>query len=171
MITDPRIVHDPATIQADFQSTLPRIQNQARLKGEVSDAIAALLDTSGMTQKALAEAMGTRPSNVSQMLSGNMNLTLERLADVFMAFGRSIHITLGTCHDEATSPQDLLGEVFGQFYPKQEPFSSLASPNFGQDVFHHIEHHPITLGSRPLIKPDAQATWVPIVPDKGGKAA
>ena len=69
--------------EADF-----RIKNQKWLRYSHNIAgriLAALEDKENMTQKQLAELMGVSPQQISKILSGNENLTLEtisRLSDV-----------------------------------------------------------------------------------------
>lgn len=47
----------------------------------------------GVSQKDLAERMGTNPAWVSLVCSGKKNVTIGRLADVFAALGYDLDVT------------------------------------------------------------------------------
>lgn len=84
----------PEAIIQHFKDDSSRIFNQERLKEEVSQAIYALMGYDDTRQALLAERLGCSRANVSKLLCGSHNFTLETLADVFMALGRSAHISL-----------------------------------------------------------------------------
>jgi len=57
---------------------------------DVCEQIAAAMEDQGLSQKALAERLGITPSAISQLLSGEQNVTLQRLVAVALALGRSV---------------------------------------------------------------------------------
>jgi len=59
----------------------------------ISDIIRARLDQN-ITQKELAERMGTRQSNISRLESGNYNPSLEFIEKVASALGKKVEIHL-----------------------------------------------------------------------------
>lgn len=73
-----------------------RIWNQERFKDEVAQAIFELMEQQGVKRSELADRLGVSKPRVTQFLGGSHNFTLETLADVFMALGRSAHIWLDT---------------------------------------------------------------------------
>ena len=64
-----------------------RMFEEEFLLGEATDTIAALIDALGISQRELAERLGVSPGRVSQILSGDENLTLRSLAALGWALG------------------------------------------------------------------------------------
>lgn len=93
------IRHDPSHLQSEFSDEYARIFNRQRLKNEVAEAIFELMEQSAISRSDFAKLIGTSKSHVTQMLGGSRNFTLDSLADIFLALGRSVHVTLGTSHD------------------------------------------------------------------------
>ena len=65
---------------------------KADLEVGVAVKIAQARERSGMTQRQLADAIGTRQSVVSRIESANQNLTLETLGKISKALGSSLKI-------------------------------------------------------------------------------
>ena len=61
---------------------------------EIIEAIIRKRLENGMTQKQLAEKMGTKQSALSRLESGNYNPSLAFLKKVASALGASVHISL-----------------------------------------------------------------------------
>lgn len=101
------IKYEPSHLREQFHDEYARIFNRQRLKSEVSEAIFELMEESDLSKSEFAKLIGTSKSHISQMLGGSRNFTLETLADIFLALGRSPHLALGTSHDE---PQQTLDE-------------------------------------------------------------
>jgi transcriptional regulator with XRE-family HTH domain len=60
----------------------------------VTDAIEEFMYDYGFTRKLLAERMGVTPGRVTQILSGDENLTLRSLATIAAALGAEFHVML-----------------------------------------------------------------------------
>ncbi|MER5301758.1 MULTISPECIES: helix-turn-helix domain-containing protein [Streptomyces] len=65
----------------------------AQLARDVSVMVAGLLAAQGIPRTQLAERMGVSPGRVSQILSGDENLTLHSLANIAGALDRSVVIS------------------------------------------------------------------------------
>ncbi|PWI45165.1 helix-turn-helix transcriptional regulator [Streptomyces sp. ICBB 8177] len=62
------------------------------LARQATAELAGLLTARGMTRADLAKAMGVSPGRVSQILSGDANLTVRTLASVAEALGARVEI-------------------------------------------------------------------------------
>ncbi|WP_058047355.1 helix-turn-helix domain-containing protein [Streptomyces roseifaciens] len=65
----------------------------ARLARHATASLAGLLAERGMTRKDLADSMGVSPGRVSQILSGDENLTMRSLAAVADALDLRMEIS------------------------------------------------------------------------------
>ncbi|UGY92925.1 helix-turn-helix domain-containing protein [Streptomyces gobiensis] len=65
----------------------------ARLARQATASLAGLLAERGMSRKDLADCMGVSPGRVSQILSGDENLTMRSLAAVAEALSAQVEIT------------------------------------------------------------------------------
>ncbi|QLE72958.1 helix-turn-helix transcriptional regulator [Streptomyces rectiverticillatus] len=65
----------------------------ARLARHATASLAGLLAERGMTRKDLADSMGVSPGRVSQILSGDENLTMRSLAAVADALDVKMEIS------------------------------------------------------------------------------
>jgi len=87
--------------------TRARALNRARFREEASEGLHRLIVSERRSKTWLAQRLGTSKSYVTKILEGSSpNFTLDTLADVFCALGRSVHITLGTNLDEMRLPLD-----------------------------------------------------------------
>ncbi len=57
---------------------------------DVCEQLCVAMEEEGVSQKALAERLGNSPSAVSQLLSGNQNVSLRRLVEVALTLGRGV---------------------------------------------------------------------------------
>ena len=57
------------------------------LKNEVSKKILVAMEEKDMSEVDLARKLNTTPSNVSQILNGNRNLTIDTICEISMALG------------------------------------------------------------------------------------
>ncbi len=65
----------------------------ARLARQATASLAGLLAERGMTRKDLADCLGVSPGRVSQILSGDENLTLRSLAAVAESLDARVEIS------------------------------------------------------------------------------
>ena len=80
--------------------------NRARFKEEVSVGIFDLMQCQNVNRTRLADMLGVQKSRISHMLTGSQNFRLDSIADVFLALGRAVHVTLGENPDEYRIPND-----------------------------------------------------------------
>jgi transcriptional regulator with XRE-family HTH domain len=71
-----------------------RLLRQEELIVEATEAIAAAMESLGITQKELATRLGCTKGYVSQLLGGGRNLTLRTLSDVAQALESEVRIEL-----------------------------------------------------------------------------
>ncbi|MEV4436762.1 helix-turn-helix transcriptional regulator [Streptomyces sp. NPDC049555] len=91
----------------------------ARLARRTTASLAGLLAEREMTRKDLADRMGVSPGRVSQILSGDENLTLRSLAAVAESLDARVEITF---LDAAPRPADgPAGESPAQHTPQPSP--------------------------------------------------
>lgn len=83
-----------------------RLSNRARFLEEASHGIYVLLERNGKSRSWLAKRLGRSRAFVTKILEGSHNFTLETLADVYLALGKSAHLTLGSDPDELRLPVD-----------------------------------------------------------------
>ncbi|MFD7246440.1 helix-turn-helix domain-containing protein [Streptomyces massasporeus] len=76
------------------------------LARQASSALAGLLAAKGMTRADLAQAMGISQGRISQILSGDENLTLKSLAVVAHALQSNVEITFRSTPPRTESVQD-----------------------------------------------------------------
>jgi transcriptional regulator with XRE-family HTH domain len=74
------------------------------LYGEVSDNFAALLESIGLNKKELARRLGVSQGRVSQILSGEENLTLRTVASLAWALGLRANVQLEPLRDRSGTP-------------------------------------------------------------------
>jgi transcriptional regulator with XRE-family HTH domain len=74
------------------------------LVGEATDTIAGLLDSLGLSQKALASRLSVSPGRVSQILAGAENLTLRSLAGLGWALGVRFELAPTAMSDREGTP-------------------------------------------------------------------
>jgi transcriptional regulator with XRE-family HTH domain len=69
-----------------------RIWQQERVIFEVTEKICELMDRENVTRAELADRLGKKTRGyITQLLSGNSNMTLRTVSDVFLALGRQFH--------------------------------------------------------------------------------
>ncbi|MFI9722801.1 helix-turn-helix domain-containing protein [Streptomyces sp. NPDC052396] len=90
----------------------------ARLARQATASLAGLLAEQELSRKELAERLGVSPGRVSQILSGDENLTLRTLASVAESLGARVQITF---HDvlapEAERPAPTPAEATTAYAP------------------------------------------------------
>lgn len=75
----------------EFVASIPEdVKREVDLAFAINDRIHALLGSSGMTQRELAQKMGKKESEVSKLLSGTHNFTMRTLAKLEAALGGDI---------------------------------------------------------------------------------
>ena len=65
-------------------------RESARLSFAISDRIYDLMQERGLSKKQFADALGRRPSEITQWLSGQYNFNISTLAMLSTYFGKSI---------------------------------------------------------------------------------
>ncbi|MCK9488885.1 MAG: helix-turn-helix domain-containing protein [Xanthomonadales bacterium] len=93
-----------------------RLVAQETLIIEVTEALWAVLERTGVSKSELAERLGISKSHVSQVLSGSRNMTLRMLADMCFVLGATPRVDLGLEPDEEWQfehEEPLLPELFG----------------------------------------------------------
>lgn len=78
-----------------------RIYEQEALIEDANELIAELMTAQSVTKKELAKRIGKTPGFVSQVLSGNRNMTLRTFADLAFALGSRIKLD----HHPVTEPR------------------------------------------------------------------
>jgi len=68
------------------------IKNEAEYK--IIEEIIMVRREKNLTQKGLAELIGTRQSNISRLESGNYNLTLDFLQKIALAMGKKLEVRI-----------------------------------------------------------------------------
>jgi transcriptional regulator with XRE-family HTH domain len=81
----------------------------ARLPREMTTAITQRMRQKDMNRTELAAAMGVSPGRVSQILSGDENLTLHTLASVCVALDARLEAKLVPNREDARYPVPLIG--------------------------------------------------------------
>jgi transcriptional regulator with XRE-family HTH domain len=81
-------------IQVSLEESLSGLSEGARaflrLRTHIASQLREYLRASDMTQRTLAQKTNLKPSYVSRVLSGSVNLTLETIAKFQVAFGKEI---------------------------------------------------------------------------------
>ncbi len=76
-------LHNPALADPEVR----RVFEEEVLQGETTDTLLGLLTSLGLTRRELAGRLGVTPGRVSQILSGDENLTIRSLAALGWALG------------------------------------------------------------------------------------
>ena len=74
----------------------PEVKQEYEALGPQYEAIRAAVRTrkeTGLTQKQLAEKMGTAQANISRFENGNANPSLEFLQRMAACMGKTLHVT------------------------------------------------------------------------------
>ena len=77
------LVKDDAGMR-DFQAE--------RLTLDVTERICQLMDEQGISRADLAALLGVTRSRITNLLSGQANMTLRTMSDAFHAIGRAVHV-------------------------------------------------------------------------------
>ncbi|MEU6480345.1 helix-turn-helix transcriptional regulator [Streptomyces sp. NPDC047017] len=81
----------------------------AQLARQATASLAGLLAGLGKSRSDLAKAMGVSPGRVSQIMSGDANVTVRTLAAAAEALGAGVEIRFYATPESAPSPQPLRG--------------------------------------------------------------
>ena len=76
----------------------------ARLPRDVTTAVTWYMEENGISQRTLADNMDVTPGRVSQILSGDENLTLRTLAAVCVGLGAHFEVDLVSNNQERQVP-------------------------------------------------------------------
>lgn len=137
----------PKCLIEKFEDEYSRIENQERLKEEVSQAIFALLEYNNERKADLARKLNCSPAYVSKILSGSHNFTLESLADIFMALGRAAHLRLDLDTTNASNALDTVNASSGPSharhnYPQRGIRSSYPENHNAQQEWSTLDNMP-----------------------------
>lgn len=81
-----------------------RVFEEEVLVGEATDTVVGLLESLGLPRKELARRLGVSPGRVSQILSGEENLTLRSLGALGWALGVRFQLTPKPMADRRGTP-------------------------------------------------------------------
>jgi transcriptional regulator with XRE-family HTH domain len=98
------------TTESDYE----RLLAQERLILGATEAIVRLLEEQGVSRQELARRLGKSKGFVSQLLSGERNMTLRTLADLGHALGRSFSVVPSSA-PRATLDAHRIRTFFGEF--------------------------------------------------------
>jgi len=90
-----------------FEQSSPenrRLLKQEELILDVTEALSAAIEESGLTKSELAKRLGKTKGYVSQLLAGGRNLTLRTVADIGDAIGVSLAIAVERPQPVGTKP-------------------------------------------------------------------
>lgn len=73
-----------------FEEIPKEKREAARLSFAVSDRLAFLMESKGLSKKQLADNLGKRPNEITRWLSGEHNFTLATIAMLSTYFGEPI---------------------------------------------------------------------------------
>jgi transcriptional regulator with XRE-family HTH domain len=95
-------LHGPTEVERFERSSTEnrRLLRQEELILEVTEALSAAIQESGLTRSEVAKRLGKTKGFISQLLAGGRNLTLRTVADVADAVGASL--TIGVESDRVT---------------------------------------------------------------------
>lgn len=68
----------------------PEERTEARLSFQISNRIDALMKEEGLSKKQFADAIGKRPSEITEWLSGEHNFTINTIAKLSAFFKKPI---------------------------------------------------------------------------------
>lgn len=74
------------------ESDYARLVAEETLIFDVTEEISRALDAAGITRKELAEALGKSKGHITQLLSGERNMTLRTAADLAHALERRLYV-------------------------------------------------------------------------------
>ena len=96
---------------------------QAELRYTVVEAVAQALEETGLSQRELAVRLGLSEGAVSQVLGGDRNLTLNKIAAYADALDRRVIVKFAHCHEgvgrHLTSLSQVTGPTVGTGYAEQ----------------------------------------------------
>jgi transcriptional regulator with XRE-family HTH domain len=95
------------------ESDYERLLAQERLILDATETIVALLEERGVSRQELAARLGKSKGFVSQLLSGERNMTLRTLADLGYALGCDFSVVPNA--SSATPDADTLHALFASF--------------------------------------------------------
>lgn len=73
-----------------------RLLQRERTILEITELICSVMDDEGITRSTLAERLGTSKANVTQMLDGQRNLTVQTISDVLFCMDHALKASAAT---------------------------------------------------------------------------
>jgi transcriptional regulator with XRE-family HTH domain len=98
-----------------------RLLAQERLILDATETIVGLLEEQGVSRQELAKRLGKSKGFVSQLLSGERNMTLRSLADLGHALGRSFSVVPNSGEHMAQNA-DAIRSVYAAFVTPQAEY-------------------------------------------------
>lgn len=123
----------PSAFERLKAKVTPEHREFASISLDIVDQVHAILENKNWTQKQLAEKMGKRESEVSKLLSGTHNLSIQTIAKLHIALGETIICTPERYHTLYTPKMNVspLIKSFLHSYTKSAGEENKTSePNF-----------------------------------------
>ncbi|MBL8878201.1 MAG: helix-turn-helix transcriptional regulator [Phycisphaerales bacterium] len=90
-----------------------RIFERESLVIEITEAICAILNEKGLTRAQFAQRLGCSPSNVSQLLDGEQNLTVHTIADWLFALDSRLLVSTEPLLAAGSTKQQEVRTIYG----------------------------------------------------------
>lgn len=97
-----------------------RLVAQETLILDATEAIVELLEKTGVSRQELAERLGKSKGFISQLLSGERNMTLRTLADLAYVLERRVALTTGELAETGQLREGRSGELIAEAPEDQE---------------------------------------------------
>ena len=126
------------------ESDYERLLAEERLILEATEAVIALLDEQGISRQELARRLGKSKGFVSQLLSGERNMTLRTLANLGHALDRRFGVvaqpSTGSVFQAHIKPENLLG-AFAEYRRSADTARRAISPQAVEESLRADEAH------------------------------
>lgn len=102
------------------------------LRYEVSAQLLQVMDEKKISRSDLARLLGTSVSNISQILNGNRNLTLDTISDISMALESDIQINFKDTYEQKSCNEIVFQEEYtSEGYAEGLPYGGLLYSHLG----------------------------------------
>ena len=102
------------------------------LRYQVSAQLLQVMDEKKISRSDLAKLLGTSPSNISQILNGNRNLTLDTICDISMALESDVQINFKDTYDQISCNHIVFKDEYTlEGYAEGLPFGGLSYGRLG----------------------------------------
>jgi transcriptional regulator with XRE-family HTH domain len=114
-------------VPLELDEEAERILAQERLIVEATEVICELLERDGVTRQELAERLGKTKGFVSQVLSGERNMTLRTLSDFAFVLGRRLRVSPAALGGGSSSKQAFVWPQPGKTETAREAYVDLVA--------------------------------------------